>query len=270
MSVDKYSFDKKAVSLKRRSPKEIIESEADSSVEHAYMKFPGKEMVDVTYDPQKRQVSFDPLKSGLAWLDSGKKQYTELHTHVDEADNSSSKEISIPSITDIRRFLSSEIVKTMVVAQQYKGKLQGYYIIRKTKETNGIDNTINMVKDLYNIYYDISNQDGVDKGLGLLAKKYKLQYRFVPAKGYKFVSEQEPDRPMLKKARFEKDSSLESKVAVAVITLALSISLFISSNLTGFSVANLTTKGLNIIGIVLFLGSLIYLAFILKREKRNN
>jgi hypothetical protein len=266
---DKYFSGKRGT--QKRSPKEIIENEPNSEVEHAYVKFPGKEMVNVDEGKLNtdRLAYFDQRKVGKLSKRYKERKYSEIHTHI-HAENDRDRDWGIPSYGDMKRFLRKSDVKTMIVAQQNSDtkEVEGYCVIRKKddrkKDFSERDILTNILSyDDFVNWYISSREKNIHSLLKDICEKLDLQYKFMPAKGFKLQEIGEA-------IKFSKESSsLETKVAVIISVLVLSISIFISSNLTGFSVANFTTKGLNILGIPLFLGSLIYLAFILKRDKQK-
>src|SRR3989344_1471147 len=118
---------------KKRSSKEIIEQEKNPSVEHAYIKYPGKELIDISTDSRKDRVEPDWERIGELQKKYDK-PYSMVHTHPGETDAAHPF-----GYNDIPSFLIEENWKTMEVAQtdNKTGKLIGYFVLRKTKKHKG-------------------------------------------------------------------------------------------------------------------------------------
>ena len=118
---------------KRKSPKEIIESEKEKGVEHAYFKLPRGELVDISL--QKEEGSVNPSQYLVNQLldKANKKQYVQIHTHPGGRGETLS---GVPSQEDFQHFLGLKNIKTMVIAQRDKktGEVQGYVLLKKTKK----------------------------------------------------------------------------------------------------------------------------------------
>ena len=102
----------------------------------------------------------------------------------------------------------------------------------------------------------------------MFAKSLGLQWRFVPAKDYK-IKLTRKDSPLHLRFTKKEESRLETKVATAISVLVLAVALILSSNFTGFTIAILTTKSLNIIGGILFMIGSFGLFFILKKSRQK-
>ena len=152
---------------------------------------------------------------------------------------------STPSPTDVKRLLDKEQVKTLIVGQQNRktGEIGGYTFIKKTKKTKPWS-SMDPIKE---IGYEILRYFGPLSKFALkkMAKDHNLNYKFVPAKGYR----------LNKMNAFVKENDLESKVAASIIGIsALTLCLiFLSPTFTGNAIATLTTKTSSIIGVGLFI-----------------
>lgn len=126
------------------------------------------------------------------------------------------------------------------------------------------------------IYESYINQQLPNRALQFIEDKYGLQYRFVPAKGYILGQGLHGEMKYVKKRIGDLDQRViedmivnprKRRIAAAIIGLSLIISfLFLSSNITGNTIANLSQNTSNFIGTILFLASLIA-SFILVRKR---
>lgn len=190
--------------VEKKSPREVLESVKNPQLEYSYVKFPGKEMVDVSSSQEKDSVKTRWGKVRSLWRRNDKKPYTHIHTHpVPPECNTLAQEIqgSMPSYNDVNNFMIDDDQKMMVVAQTNaeNKNLNGYFILRKTRKTpkTGITQIPSPLEKLKNSYFPpsvspqlekklrwyayLSSQDNTERGIEELAKTFHLQYRFVPA-----------------------------------------------------------------------------------------
>ncbi|MDD5191772.1 MAG: hypothetical protein PHH54_05220 [Candidatus Nanoarchaeia archaeon] len=200
---------------------------------------------------------------------------------------------ALPSGADMGQLIITDDERTMDIAVRNPktGEVLGYNVLRKTKKTpkwgtarayiqkhffKGVMNLINynllglgkrseeLSKDKIKYHKEVlkavksGNYQRANEALEIFADKYSLQHRMVPAQNYKVMET---------KGTFV-NKGLEQTVSVFIGIGGLLISLlFLSSNFTGFAIANLTQRTSNIIGMILFIVSLIVLFFIMKRRK---
>lgn len=256
---------------KKRSPKEIIESRRAPRFEEVYIKFPGEEIIKAPGLKGKgfaMTIPFLPLRRL-------REKSTDIHTHYTGGmiDN------YLPTGQDFDCFLTHNYIKTMIVAQQNEaGKVEGYFVFRKTKKTPPIypkkvwsyfslKNLINLSKKSTQLEGDIEKYDGAPfhkpkKALKEFCNKYKLNYKFLPAKDYEISKEFEQFE------KIGKRKNLESKLSSIIVIGSIAISLiFFSSTLTGFTISNLTQQTSNAIGIILFIIGLIGSLYYFKKRK---
>jgi hypothetical protein len=188
---------------KKKSPTEIIESASNPDLEHAFVKFRGKELEDITIDSSTDRQSIQvPVGS--------KEQRMRVHTHLSslpkerrsaldtmfpglfhpESKYKERKEISygaLPSPKDMELFLEAknERAAAIAVREPETGKVRGYTVIMKTDKTPkpGILG-LNLAKDIdeYRKGYKIIG--AMHASFETLASKYHLKFRFLPAEGY--------------------------------------------------------------------------------------
>ncbi len=259
----------------KRSPKEIIESVENPHLEESWIKLPRKELQanslyrsEVAVAPNKMRNWFNQFKG---------KRFTGVHTHPYK-NYVNPLFGAYPSSEDLLNLLVNSNKKAEVIARimSNTGQLDGYGIMRKTKKTSPpsrfFRNPILTFlsersaltpegREMINEYKRAASKGWLDEHESLknFAKKYNLQYRFVPVSSG---------------AKIElamKDSNLENFVTTpaAIISGAafLFSLIFISGNFTGYVIANLTPTSSNWIGGILFLIGLIG-AFIYFRKRK--
>ena len=265
---------------KRKSPKEVIESSSNPEKESMYIKFPGKELEPISRKRNKYYVKPDFKKARELWEENWKDKYTSVHTHPNPY-HSRGREVDInpmPSPTDLLGFLTDDSEKSMVIAQRdvNSGDVQGYFIIRKTKQTPSFgkqalnDNLINKIKRLFRDNSKVrelkrhlrSYAGAVDMAHLIpffgtpeaksdfeeIVKKYNLQYRLISAEGYNTNYER---TKFIKKEG--KKQALENKVALTTSIIGfLGATFFLSSNFTGNVIANSANQTSSLIGGALF------------------
>lgn len=254
---------------KKRSPKEIIESNSSPKLEQSYLKFPGQEMTYVAKNPKEKSVELDSRKARKLWGGNKGKSWTHIHTHpYHEKGQSTSQERynSLPSPNDVRNFLLEDKEKRMIIAQvdPEDGMLYGYFIFRKTKQTPKFGHTRipSLLERLKSLFietpvskelmdavndYNISYQRGTfenyypsaEGGIERLADKFHLQYRFVPGSKKEVYTH-----------RMKKKSKILVFVSISSLLLA---TFFFNSSITGNVISNLTIKNSSLIGAGLFL-----------------
>lgn len=250
---------------KRKTPTEIIERVYNPSLESAYIKLPRKNPHNVSSNREPNSVMSDYKKIGKL-LKKGGKYFSHIHTHPYFL-KSNTPDV-LPSLNDLDNFLiHRKHEKTMIIAQQNSetGKVEGYFVMRKTKKTpKGIS------KDKIEEFEEKYCQRLVDSqkhdspypytAINQIAKKFNLQYRFIPAKRYGF--------DYFKGLGFVKENKLEDKVTGIISLAGFGLSLiFLSLNITGNVVANLTQNSSNWIGGILFVVGIIAGFFWLRKRK---
>ena len=252
---------------KKRSPKEKIESVKRPFLETIWIKYPGEEMINVTSAQTIATVEVDMNKIAKIVQEHASRRLTSIHTHPNLTPFLKTRfgSKSIPSSGDFNHFLGDHRVKTMVIAQTnaYTGKLEGYGVYKKTKQTMGKPTL--STRFLYGLASETLFRNWA---LDFYADKFNINYRFVPTRDYQF-----------KGKKFVKPkSSLEDKATSATLTAIVGIIggfFFLSSNLTGNAISNLTQSTSNINGAVLFCIGLTASFFWLRKnlnshQQRNN
>lgn len=239
---------------KRKNPKEVIETEKKPAYEHAYIKFPGQEMISVEAKSREEKVWTDNQKITKLLNQYRKENYSLIHTHpVDKYNEMGSQ---FPTAHDFETFMTHPKMKTMVVAQTDKktGEIISYFVARKkqrvphkpeksffkrclNKLLEGSPNdpfTRSVFLQDYDLFKNERKLDEVCKGLDL---KYKLVY------------------------------VKEKKAPLLIISLTLLASIFLSlSNLTGFAIAGLSQKTSRILGAILFVLGILGIYIWFKRK----
>jgi len=244
---------------KRRKPKEILESQKNPHLEHAYIKYPGEEMQYVTTKQSEKEVSYKILEAT-----KGKsKKYTHIHNHPTK--RSDDHLGAIPSSEDYQDFLSHN-EKAMMISQQDKdtGEELGRTFVRKTKKTPKKILKV-QEKELsrrLKIYDEkISSQKKKNMfsfrekpldAFNIIGNGYNLQHRFVPSKGNEF-------NPNFGTFRKKKTKNLWSK-AISVFFL-FGIVFLLDKNLTGFAILDTTASLVSPTGILVVLAFLGIIAY---------
>jgi len=273
---------------KRESPTKSLEKEKNPDVEHAYVKTTGYNPTDVSLDSTDIGVRSNREKIKETLNERGRNSYTHIHTHPVDKEIDMAWPTS-PSAGDLDGFMYNKQRKTMMIAEpdSKTGEISGYLVLRKTKKTP-IDTDFNLVKDLdayerkgvfedpglfrrllraitkktYSIPYDAEKEkflkkrkmadipEASNEALKDFCKKYNLQYRYAPVKGYEFRENT---------GFIRKPSKLELKMAAVFIAgITLIISFLLLNNLTGFSISsNISQEKLNLFLIILFVLAII-------------
>ena len=248
---------------KRKAPREIIENAGSVKKEHSFMKYSGENLKNTTLISGSWWTISNILKERLSWRMHNKAPYMRLHTHPYGSEESSA---GLPSELDVKMFLyAGRSIKSAAVAQQDPGtkKVLGYTILRRTKNTpilireyaarfnkklgkrkycdvKELNTDLNEYGDELQGFYA---RDAIDD----FANKYNLNVKFLPAKGYEMSRIRGTFYPK------KETKNLETKVGwILGIIFTLSI-LFVSFNMTGFAIANLSVKTSNFIGVGLFI-----------------
>lgn len=246
----------------RKSPKEIIESNDNPYLEDNWTKRPRKNLKNTSINREDYGVTYRTflgIKHPLSNM-----HYQDVHTHVNRGDPM----CGVQAYPDIYNFLVDLGQDSSVVAQidPESREVQGYTIIRKSKAYKDKGFRIRArreseenIKDLKSKKYFSPNVEDLGQWNKVL-DFYKLNHRFVPSKGYVF------DKNLGRYIKQEK--SIETKVAsiIGISSLILSL-VFLSSDITGFVIANLTTPASNIVGTSLFLLGILGLFYYFKIKK---
>ncbi len=225
--------------MKKRTPKEVIESKKRPYTESSFAKFSGKEIKDITAREGFAGSSADMELVKKLIKENENEKLTHIHNHPNFFPYLGGIFGSpIPSSADFLMFLGDDRIKTMVIAQNnaYSGKLEGYGVFKKTKRTP--DKKPNYVQ---RFFYETSTGVGLSRiALKHYVNKFGLNYRFVPAKDYKLNG---------LKNKFVKKSGIEKKVAgiIGITGVGLGL-LFLSSVITGNVIGNLENLTPNLIG----------------------
>lgn len=251
----------------RRSPKEVIEQEGSPKVEHAYVKFPYEELVNVDLYSDENFVDMDLRKLRILLEEHKDQPYIGIHTHTVTRDGKTplSKAIhgkSLPSYGDIIGFLKDRNMKMDVIATRdvQTKDVRGYFVLKKGRKSKKIRNSKRSTSTLMAEFssYDKAIKDPKSlEVLGELKKiteKYGLKYRIIPAKGYEFDKENFSFESLEKESDYPKARTLETQLASIIAIAGIGVGIFfLSPNLTGNAIANLTTKTSSLIGAGLFI-----------------
>lgn len=251
---------------KKRSPKDVIE-QWHPEREQAFEKFPlGNELTNVsTLERTPHSARFyKPIRE---IKDKGKKGLT-LHTHSTEGSGGRSL-AAFPSSADLKTFLKDDEAKTDVIAQRNKeGEVIGYTILRKKRDYSNEPSELRRKTSiwLYSLATMLLNpQSALDR----FARKYDLNYRFVPGRGYhldlisgSYAKDRESDQER------KKSNKLEKAAVTATIIGVVGAILLLSNNLTGSVIGSLNQTFSNIIGVVLFLVGIVGAFLYFKSRKK--
>ena len=255
--------------LKRKTPKRVIEDAPNPENERRFIKYPREEPIDITSYAGPSEVRPKLFKRWLEFKKHKNKNYTDIHTHKNDPDY-----IAIfPSWQDISSFLLDNNNKTMVIAIKDKeGKnVLGYSIFSKTEKTPKIFSFFDDIIEAFSFgfYQNPSkkklNQDATNfnkgpyrQNLDYIKEKYHLKERMVPAEGYKFDE---------KSSLAIKKSNLEKIAEVISFLIFFSGLFFLSSNLTGNVVSNLSQTSTNFIGLILSMIGIFAIISYLRKQK---
>jgi len=274
---------------KRKRTVDVIEPTLEPSIEHTFYKFPGREAEDVTdYNRAKPYIAKKDIEKRREILRRNPgKSYTDIHTHSSEAPKypllhglanwllgvrkkGMTEVRAIPSYGDIGYFLWDTKIKTAVIAVRNPktGEVQGYQVMRKTKNTPNIENWYGEVnKDFDNdlTEYCMKTVQAMRKNkpeiassaFDNLARKYHIKHRMLPAKDYT-INET--------KSKFVKKKGLEKTLETLILICLGASILLLSSNFTGNVISNLNQKSSNWIGGILFIIGLIGAFVYFKRK----
>ena len=117
-----------AHSGRRRSSKEVIER-TDHKRGHSFIKYGGKEPVEVTGESGLSSVSDDMYKVRALINESRGRHYTRIKTNFGGADKN-----AIPLSEDMQEFISNPYEDGLAVAVRDKdtGKILGYNVFSKS------------------------------------------------------------------------------------------------------------------------------------------
>jgi hypothetical protein len=119
------------------SPKEIIESDENPSREKVYLKFPGKELQEVTGFSSENitQPSIEKIKA--LQRQNNNQRYNFLHTHPVSPSSRGRDFMAVPSQADLYQFMWDDTAKyaTIVVKDARTGEVEGNVTLKKTART---------------------------------------------------------------------------------------------------------------------------------------
>tara|TARA_Y100000310_G_scaffold39747_1_gene37261 strand:- start:11302 stop:12069 length:768 start_codon:yes stop_codon:yes gene_type:complete len=252
---------------KKKSAREVVESKSQD-VERVYLRIPGREMVDVSKNSSRNNADID-LDKIESELEDYSGDYSLLHNHTTMQEEDDGEYFSIPSGGDLGYFLSEKYgkrQKTMQIAQRDgdTGEVQGYIILRKTKNTKLIPGEENPFS-IYGLAREVSDMDQgreANKLLDEILHEYHIKIKYVPLKGYTYDS---------KKLKFVRDENLEQKIKDFVLVGGIGgsfvLSLLFYSNITGNVIGSQFSNyfGVGFIILGLFLGGM----WIYKKNKTS-
>ena len=281
---------------KKSSPTRIIEAsqnepEKSRERERAFIKYPGEEPTQINKELKRGSASLDREKINKIYQQHGNREYRLIHTHpYSEEQHFSSSDFPNFKVfsgdptaapNDFYSFMLDNGAKSTAIAQYNtdNGKVEGYFILRKTKRTPLIvvsEDTSRfsifervkrwiLEKRLQNYSKKIDKAKIEDdssiliESMANVADRYHLQYRWVPVKGYK---------RRLNESRFDKDEELEGIVSSSMAVVGILTGLFfLSSNLAGNVIGSLNQTSSNWIGGVLFIIGLVGAFAYFRRRK---
>jgi len=271
----------------KKTPTERIESGSNPRLETAYIKIPGR-LIEVSKGKSPHSVVYNLRKIQRVLQESGRTGYTSLHTHPTKKDfYRRYTPQSPPSDADLDHFLSMPQERSMIIAERNTktGKVLGYTLIRKTKETprgvfledlneyvrhqffeppSLLQRTLRRLSGkVVSRDYDPDqdqfltkrkggwSSDAYKESLDTFCNKYHLQYKFIPVKDKNYS---------------EKEARLEKRVAVFLGSIVAGIALSIYSlTTTGNAISNLTGTSQGLLGLILFVVGIAGLVFSKKK-----
>lgn len=261
---------------KKRKITELYENDPKAlEGERLLIRVKGK-LYDVTNEKESNSIGVNPDLQKIREImkREGVDSYTDIHQHPYNKDFILNCLGSIPSPVDFFSFLVDDDIKTMMIAQQNPetGEIGGYYVFRKSrktkksnvKKTDYIKEELKDIKKQEEIFksnpylhkiandvqdyqkavgsFNTTNPGDRKDAIEEIAKKYHLKVKFIPEPGYKFKDG----------TGFFKEG-LESKVGAFIgISGILASIFFLSSNITGNVIGNMTHLTSNLIGGILF------------------
>jgi len=249
---------------KRKSVRETIEETDNPYVEHRFIKYPGKEPVEVT-DYERATSTNDSTDVDKYHRAIEKGNYTDIHTHPTFLDTT--KNYPLPSGGDLESFLKTKM-RSMVIAVRkasYSGEVIGYTVIRKTKQTprRGSKNYKQYFEDLKEYekqtkLYAEKEPEKIATVFDKFAKKYHIRHRLVPIEGYKVNDSG---------SAFVKKGGLEKRLGLIVVFVGLALGIFFfPPTFTGNTLFNLGDQSYLGIGIIVVLGIFVFLFFRLRKK----
>jgi hypothetical protein len=263
---------------KKRSPKEIIQSSKNLSIEVSAIKFPGSEVVlDVSLPgtSKERGTLFDYWKIRKLWKEHGKRRYGLIHTHP--YGGKYLPDTALPSDKDIRNFLGDDNQRELVVynVNSDSGEIFGGIVIAKTRNTPKMHySPINLLSLLNTRLFGFASpswdyhemkewidstwdkNDTTEYDLERTAKKYSLRYRKL--KGSELKVETLPVN----------EGNLEQRLSAIIgISGILGSIFFLGSSVTGNAIGNIGRSSGSWLGIGLLAIGLIAGFFWLKNRK---
>lgn len=278
---------------RRKSPIESIENSDNPAIEHAFIKYPRENPIDVSGFANESNVYFDNEKIHKASAGKSEeeiKKKMKMHTHPFNTDKSGKYgQPMYPSGGDMSDIFASP-EKTHVIAyrDRVSGKVGGYLIMRKLKSNGDFEKDEKRVKgvqeyssnlrevgapglkSIFNVRVKGNYQAGLQKGYDLALKKASetigFKYKYVPAEGYEFNMDKGGLVKKVELARKLKPSEIEKIAVTASIISFLISTIFLSTSITGYAIADLSAKSSSWIGAGLFVIGLITGFFWLRKK----
>jgi len=264
------------VSIKKgMGTKKILESENNPRYEGVFIKYFGQEPINIAKERFDKGAKIDYKKLGKVVSQNPDKKYNFIHTHPYYSNPEVMAHAPLKiSDDDWEHFLKDDNAKSMTIAQRdtRTTEVRGSVTISKTKATPAyINNPIAKENSLilralsdYEIEAcDWSEGEKIINALKNVSSKLHLRAKYIPAKGFHISTED------MGHFDFERNGSLESKVAGLITTIGLLSSIvFFSINLTGNAISNLTTKTNSFLGVCLFVVGLVAGFFWLYYKKK--
>ena len=166
------------MALRYRRTQEVIESTPSPAIEHAFIKYPGREAVDVTDYKMSTEWKCEMDWEAVERLYKG--PYKHIHTHPSSFS---------PTFEDMQALIEHKEMKTMVIAvrEPESGKVLGRHIFKKRRRMQNESGNIsqkeaeNYLRLLIRSHFDKKSQHDARA----FERRFNLLRRVVPAKGYK-------------------------------------------------------------------------------------
>ncbi len=165
----------------RRSTINVIENTPNPKIEHRFIKYPGKEAVDITdYTKSTEQEAWCEINLVKKVLRTDNSRLTDIHTHPNKIKGNIDTRMysALPSANDMKRFMDNEIINTMVIAVRdvESGKVSGYHIFKKTKRTKKL-NKDNLTDEITAYAFSLEIASGLGQPIEVWEKSFDPLFR---------------------------------------------------------------------------------------------
>lgn len=250
---------------KRKGTKETIEDSAHPYIEHRFVKYPGRDAIEITDYSKANETEAHTNADKFYDATKSEKPYKDIHTHPSLNDID-----ALPSAPDLKILLTNKN-NAMVIAVRtfdYFGNVIGYHFIKKTKLTpkRGSKEYGLAQQDIAE-YANIKRAklieekktEQITEAFEKFAKKYHIKHRLVPAKGYRINAT---------RSAFVKEGGLEKKFAIASILISLIFGIFFFlPTFTGNTISNFSEQSSASIGSMFFIIALVAAFFYFLKRK---